>query len=252
MIVKCKLCNGSGRVSKGPFDFLGEGKVCPVCKGAGEFEFNIPSDKLTTCKFCKGNGIIKSALPTVLDEGTEVCPACKGMGVVERPTVGTEQKGANEISIPQTPRLSHYKYDVAVSFAGEDRGTVQQYCDILSTKGLSVFYDKYEKIDLWGANLYDKLDGVYRTKASFCVIFISKHYAANVWTNHERRAAQARALQENRAYVLPVRLDDTEIPGIPPTIGYVDLRKISIEEIAEMTIQKVRQLKHNTPSSNTA
>jgi hypothetical protein len=252
MIVKCKLCKGSGRVSKGLFDFLGEGKVCPVCKGAGEFEFDIPSDKLTTCKFCKGKGIIKSTLPTVLDEDMEVCPACKGIGVVERPTVGTEQTGANEFSISQTPRLSHYNYDVAVSVAGEDRGIAEQYCEILSLRGLNVFYDKDEQIELWGANLYDKLDDVYRTKASFCVIFISKHYAAKVWTNHERKSAQARALQENREYVLPVRLDDTEIPGIPPTIGYVDLRETPIEEIAEMTIQKVRQLKHNTPSSNTA
>jgi hypothetical protein len=175
--------------------------------------------------------------------GTKICPACKGIGVIERPTVGTGQTGANEVSIPQMPRLSHYNFDIAVSFAGEDREVVQRYCDILSSKGLKVFYDKYEQIGLWGANLYDKLDEIYRTKALFCVIFISKDYAAKVWTNHERKSAQARALQENREYVLPVRLDDTEIPGIPSTIGYVDLREISIEKLAEMTIQKVEQLK---------
>jgi len=250
MIVKCKRCKGSGRISSGVFDFMGEGKVCPVCRGAGEFEFNIPSDKLTTCKFCEGKGILKPTFPTVLDEDSEVCPACKGMGVVERPTVGTEQTGVNEVIIPQTPRLAHYNYDVAVSFAGEDREIVQQYCDILSSNELNVFYDKYERSNLWGANLYDKLDEIYRTKASFCVIFISKHYAAKVWTNHERQSAQARALQENREYVLPVRLDDTEIPGIPSTIGYIDLRESSIEELAEMTIQKVGRLKHGEPSSN--
>jgi len=148
--------------------------------------------------------------------------------------------------------LLHYDFDIAVSFAGEDRETIQRYCKILSSNGLRVFYDNYERIGLWGANLYDKLDEVYRTKALFCVIFISKHYAAKVWTNHERQSAQARALQENREYVLPVRLDDTDIPGIPPTIGYEDLRKISVEKLAEMTVQKVRQLKHNTSSSNIA
>jgi len=184
--------------------------------------------------------------------GTEICPACKGIGVIERPTVGREQTRVNEVSIPRTPRLSHYDYDIAVSFAGEDREVVQQYCDIVSSKSLKVFYDKYERIGLWGANLYDKLDEVYRIKALCCVIFISTNYAVKVWTNHERKSAQARALQENREYVLPVRLDDTEIPGIPPTIGYIDLRKTSVEELAEMTIRKVRQLKHDTPSSNTA
>lgn len=249
MIIKCKICKGSGRVSNTPF--FGGNKVCPACKGAGEFEIAIPPEKLTTCKFCGGAGIVQST-PLPFGE-TKVCSACKGMGVIERPTVGTGQTETNEGSIPQTPRLSHYNYDVAVSFAGEDRGIVQQYCDILSSNpnGLNVFYDEYEQSELWGANLYDKLDEVYRTQALFCVIFISKHYAAKVWTNHERKSAQARALQENREYVLPVRLDDTEIAGIPQTIGYTDLREISIEKLAEMTVQKVRSLKHDTPSPNT-
>jgi DnaJ-class molecular chaperone len=243
---------GSGQVSKAPFDFFGGDEVCPACMGAGEFEVAIPSAKLTTCKFCGGSGIVQSTPVSPFGQ-PKVCPACKGIGVIERPAVGTEQTGSNEVNIPQTPRLLHYDFEIAVSFAGEDRETVQQYCDILSSKRLKVFYDKYEQIGLWGANLYDKLDEVYRTKALFCVIFISKHYAAKVWTNHERKSAQSRALQENREYVLPVRLDDTEIPGIPPTIGYVDLREISIEKLAEMTIQKVGQLKkQDPPSPNTA
>jgi hypothetical protein len=248
MIVKCKICRGSGHVAAGsPFDFVATRKVCPACKGAGEFEINIPSGKLTTCKFCGGSGRVESATLLLSLTATEVCcPACKGIGIVERPTVGSEQTGTNEVSIPQTPRLSRYNFDIAVSFAGEDRETVQRYCKILSSSGLRVFYDEYERVGLWGANLYDKLDEVYRTKALFCVIFISKHYAAKVWTNHERQSAQARALQENREYVLPVRLDDTEISGIPPTIGYEDLRKISVEKLAEMTVQKVGQLKGNT------
>jgi len=251
MIVKCKICKGSGRVAGALFDFSSTGSVCPACKGAGEFEIAIPSEKLATCKFCRGSGWTKSTLWVGL-EGTEICPACKGIGVIERPTVGKGQTRVNKVSIPQTPRLSRYDFDIAVSFAGEDRETIQRYCKILSSNGLRVFYDKYERIGLWGANLYDKLDEVYRTKALFCVIFISKHYAAKVWTNHERQSAQARALQENREYVLPVRLDDTDILGIPPTIGYEDLRKISVEKLAEMTVKKVRQLKHNASSSNTA
>jgi hypothetical protein len=251
MIIKCKICKGSGRVAGALFDFASTGSVCPACKGAGEFEIAIPSKKLTNCKFCGGSGSVQPIFSGIL-AGTEVCPACKGIGVIERPTIGREQTGANEVSIPQTPRLSRYDFDIAVSFAGEDRDLVQQYCAILSSNKLKVFYDKYEQIGLWGANLYDKFDEIYRTKALFCVIFISKHYAAKVWTNHERKSAQARALQENREYVLSVRLDDTDIPSIPPTIGYEDLRKISVEKLAEMTVQKVRQLKHNASSSNTA
>ena len=252
MIVECKICKGSGRVSKAPIDFFSEGEVCPACKGAGEFEIVASSEKLTTCKFCGGTGILRST-PLPNFGKTNICHACKGAGVIERPIIGTGRTGSNGVNIPQTPRLSRYDFDIAVSFAGEDRRTVKKYCDILSSNpnSLNVFFDEYEKIALWGANLYDKLDEVYRTQALFCVIFISKHYAAKVWTNHERKSAQARALQENREHVLPVRLDDTEMAGIPQTIGYKDLREISIEELAEITVQKVRSLKHDTHSPNT-
>lgn len=155
-----------------------------------------------------------------------------------------QQSEINRLKKVKSQVTRPYSYDIAVSFAGEDRRIVETYCRILSSKGLNVFYDMYEQINLWGTNLYDKLDEVYRTKALFCVLFISQHYAAKVWTNHERKSAQARALAENREYVLPVRLDDTEIPGILPTIGYIDLRKTSIEELAEISIKKVNQLKN--------
>src|SRR6266566_5558925 len=77
--------------------------------------------------------------------------------------------------------------------------------------------DKYEKATLWGKNLYTYLSDVYQNKARYCVMFLSRNYAAKLWTNHEREAAQARAFRENEEYILPIRLDDTDIPGILST-----------------------------------
>ena len=83
----------------------------------------------------------------------------------------------------------------------------------------------------------------------FCVVFLSKHYATKRWANHERKSAQARAFKENKEYILPVRLDDTEIPGIRETVGYIDLRKTSVEDLVSLTLKKVKQekekMKHN-------
>jgi hypothetical protein len=241
MIIKCKFCKGTGRINA---TFFESGELCPSCKGAGELEIPVPDEKLTTCKYCDGKGLIE---PGFLDfSDPTVCPACKGLGVIERPITNTSQQTkSNEISVPQTPRLAYYDYDIAVSYASEDWKIVNTYCSTLSprAKDLRIFYDKYEQVGLWGTDLYDKLDEIYRTKALCCVIFISKDYARKVWTNHERKAAQARALRENREYILPVRLDDTEIPGISPTLGYIDLRKIPISKLTYMTIEKVRKLK---------
>ena len=116
------------------------------------------------------------------------------------------------------------KYDVALSFAAEDREHAEALRDLLKAAGYEPFYDEDELADLWGKNLYDYLSSVYKDRARYCVMFLSKHYERKLWTNHERQMAQARAFQENREYILPVRLDDTEIPGIPPTVGYLDLR----------------------------
>jgi len=98
---------------------------------------------------------------------------------------------------------SETEYDVALSFAGEDRAVADSIAETLRAMGVSVFYDEYEKADLWGKNLYDHLSDVYRKRARFCLMLLSKHYAAKQWTNHERQAAQARAFSENQEYILP-------------------------------------------------
>lgn len=136
-----------------------------------------------------------------------------------------------------------YPYDVALSFAGEDRKYAEELAQILVDRGINVFYDQYEEATLWGKNLYTHLSEVYQKQARFCVMLLSQHYAQKVWTNHEREAAQSRAFQEKKEYILPLRLDNTEIPGILPTIGY--LTWSNADSIANAIIRKLEQ---ETPS----
>ena len=44
-------------------------------------------------------------------------------------------------------------YDVALSFAGEDRKYVHRVAEALAEKGVKVFYDNFEEADLWGKYL---------------------------------------------------------------------------------------------------
>lgn len=131
-------------------------------------------------------------------------------------------------------------YHVALSFAGEDRAYVEQVALFLQRSGLRIFYDDYEKVSLWGKDLYVHLNDVYRNQAHYTVLFASRHYVNKLWTNHERRAAQERAFHENREYILPARFDDTPIPGLPSTVGYIDLRSVSPGELAGLIAEKVR------------
>jgi len=135
--------------------------------------------------------------------------------------------------------LRSAKHDIALSFAGEDRSYVEMVAEQLKVRGVSVFYDRYEQADLWGKDLYVHLTEIYRNKAQYTLMFISKHYKEKVWSNHERRAAQSRALEESREYILPARFDDTDIPGLLPTTGFIDLRKHSPVEVALLVCEKL-------------
>jgi hypothetical protein len=70
---------------------------------------------------------------------------------------------------------------------------------------------------------------------------VSRNYKNKQWTNHERKAAQARAFRENREYILPIRLDDTQIDGILETTGYIDYRNTEVEEIVSLLVEKLQK-----------
>ena len=134
---------------------------------------------------------------------------------------------------------NQHKFDVALSFASEDKQPVEQLANLLKRGGHSYFYAKHEEAMLWGKNLQEHLSVVYKDQARYCVMFLSQHYARKLWPKLERESAQARALEENREYILPIRLDDTEIPGILPTTGYLDLRSKSIKDIYLILLEKM-------------
>jgi len=90
----------------------------------------------------------------------------------------------------QSPE-KNLRYQVALSFAGEDRDKAEVLATELEKLGVSVFYDNFEKADLWGEDLFTYLSDLYRLRAEFCVMFLSRHYREKSWTNHERQAAQA-------------------------------------------------------------
>lgn len=132
-----------------------------------------------------------------------------------------------------------YDYDVVLSFAGENRDYVDEVATYLREKNISVFYDMYEQTNLWGKNLYIYLNEIYKNKGKFCVVFISSYYKIKLWTNHELKSAFARAFTSSREYILPARFDDTEIPGLDSTVGFIDLRTITPRQFAAIITEKV-------------
>lgn len=128
---------------------------------------------------------------------------------------------------------------MAISFAGTERQYAGKMANILKQKGFSVFYDDFYPEYLWGKNLIDTFDEIYRKRARYCVIFVSKDYNVSNWTNLERQSAQARAFKEKgKEYILQIKIDETELAGMPPTIAYLPISK-GIENITGILVKKL-------------
>lgn len=104
-----------------------------------------------------------------------------------------------------------YEYDVALSFAGEDRAFVENCAEILRSLNINVFYDNYEKDVLLGKDLYRYLSDIYQNRARFAVVFVSESYKKKRWTKHELEYITARKFKQDEEYLLPVKLDETEL-----------------------------------------
>lgn len=142
------------------------------------------------------------------------------------------------------------KFEIALSFAGEDRAYVDQVANLLRDSGVKVFYDLFEEENLWGKNLYGYLTEIYMNKALYTIMFISDSYSKKLWTNHERQAMQARAFQENQEYILPVKFDETPIPGILLTTGYIDISSKSPEDFVKIIHKKLVNSGLTVPSES--
>ncbi|HET7443519.1 MAG TPA: TIR domain-containing protein [Solirubrobacterales bacterium] len=131
-------------------------------------------------------------------------------------------------------------YDVCLSFPGEHRDYVRSVYEALALRGIECFFDEPHQVELWGQDLAERFDRVFRKEAQFCVAFVSEEWVKRTWPAHERRSAVARMLQEP-GYLLPVRFDDTEVPGMSPTIGYLDGTILKPHELAELIVKKVKR-----------
>lgn len=131
------------------------------------------------------------------------------------------------------------KYEVALSFAGEQRDYVESVARALQSRGIALFYDDFESIALWGKDLVEEFHEVFAHRAALAVMFISKEYVEKSWPRHERRSILSRAVQEKSEYVLPVRFDDTPVPGLPASLKYERADDHTPEKLATMIAEKL-------------
>jgi hypothetical protein len=131
------------------------------------------------------------------------------------------------------------KYEVSLSFAGEQRSYVGDVAKHLAARGIRVFYDRFEALNLWGKDQVETFHHQFANNTKFVVMFISREYVEKMWPRHERRAALSAAIKKGDEYILPVRFDDTAVPGLHHTIGYLAAKDHSPAELAALISEKI-------------
>jgi hypothetical protein len=130
-------------------------------------------------------------------------------------------------------------YQVALSFAGEQRKYVEAVARALQARGIAVFYDRFEAVTVWGKDGAEFFHQLFAADTAYVVMFISKNYVAKKWTRHERRSALSRAIAEEGEYVLPVRFDDSIVPGLPDTLQYLTTQDYDPAALAALISEKI-------------
>ncbi len=136
------------------------------------------------------------------------------------------------------------KYDIAISFAGDDRNVARAINKNLKMAGISTFYDEDFKALLWGKSLSEELRDIYYKDAKYCLMIVSRHYIKKSWPSHERKSALSRLVREKTEYILPYIIDDTpmeDIPGLPPDMHYLHISTTNPIQLVDIILTKIRK-----------
>lgn len=135
------------------------------------------------------------------------------------------------------------KFDYALSFAGEQRDIAQEIHSKLSNLGFTGFYDFDYSSNLVGEDLVPKLRKIYKEESLYVIALISSDYKIKMWPKHEFRSAMENVLVQDNAYLIPIKIDDTQLESLSSTMGYLNFN-IGIDLCIEVITKKIIQLKY--------
>jgi tetratricopeptide (TPR) repeat protein len=137
------------------------------------------------------------------------------------------------------------RFDVALSFPGEQRQFVEQVAaHLASTFGeRRVLYDQYHDAELARLDLDVYLPHLYREQAELILVFLCAEYAQKHWCRLEWRHVRQLISTADAGRIMLVSFgnpgDLTEL-GILPGDGYLDIGTRSAEAIAEKIRERLR------------
>src|SRR4051812_11269584 len=114
------------------------------------------------------------------------------------------------------------RFQVALSFPGEQRSRVERIAEALATRlGRDrVLYDQWHAAEFNRPNLDIYLSKLYNDESDLIVFFVSKEYKRMEWTGLEWRVALDLIKRKQDQRLMFLSLDNAEIPGLYSIDGY--------------------------------
>lgn len=105
-----------------------------------------------------------------------------------------------------------YEYDIALSFAGENRELARHLAEQFEVMDATVFYDEYFEANFLGKTWNDEFKRIFAQDSRLVVCLLDENHNLKIWPTFERECFQPRTAE---AAIIPVFLDDTPFIGIP-------------------------------------
>lgn len=121
--------------------------------------------------------------------------------------------------------VKEYQFDVAISFAGENRELAKLIADQLDACDCAVFYDEYFETNYLGKAWHKSFTEIFGEKSRFVVCLLDKNHLEKIWPTFERECFTPRVAE---AAVIPIYLDDTPVPGIPKDIIGIQFKNYTV------------------------
>jgi len=109
-------------------------------------------------------------------------------------------------------KSTDYKFDIAISFAGENRALAEYITTFLRVFDYEVFYDELYEANYLGSSWSDRFEEVFNRESRYVLCLLDKNHKAKIWPTFERECFQERVKEKA---VIPVFLDDSKFVGIP-------------------------------------
>ncbi|HEX4966039.1 MAG TPA: TIR domain-containing protein [Thermoanaerobaculia bacterium] len=135
------------------------------------------------------------------------------------------------------------RFRIALSFPSERRPFVEQVAEELSAAigKDKVLYDGYYEAEFARIDLDTYLQSLYHEESELIAVFLCTDYEQKEWCGLEWRAVRDLIKRRQAASVMPLRLDDTEIPGLFSTDGYLWIGDRSPADVANRIVERLQK-----------